>query len=151
MVHTLIIADTCQLGICLLTFISFSWSTDFVEFTSFSCFGQYLNCHTIEAHNIWLTRWLQRLHVSHLCVTRQWPHFHGLLTVKFVSSFHDYVTFSLAIQAVMGSPYFGSCILDGGYMCIFMHVYFTYLVWLKGKPKWIYLWQKTANCLHINA
>jgi hypothetical protein len=36
-----------------------------------------------------------------------------------VSSFHDYVTLSLAIQAVMGSPYFDPCILDGGYMCIF--------------------------------
>ena len=71
--------------------------------------------------------------------------------LKFVSSFHDYVTFSLAIQAVMGSPYFDPRIFDGGYMCIFMHVYFTYLVWLKGKPRCIYLWQKTAKCLHINA
>lgn len=48
------------------------------------------------SHHTWSSHWswcVHFVHVSQACVT--WHHFHGLLTVKFTSSFQDYVSFSI--------------------------------------------------------
>ena len=75
LIHIFIMVCTCQSGICHLTLTSFSWSTDFIKFTSsFHYFLHHLQHRfTMFGPHIYHGGYLSDLHVAYL-----WPHFHSL-------------------------------------------------------------------------
>ena len=99
LVNTLIMVDSCQPGMCQVIMTSFSWSSHFVKFTSSFCDEGNFSIAIQHRNAIFgVKHWPWKIHASQSCAVWLWPHFHVLLTVKFMLSFHDYVSFSITIQ-----------------------------------------------------